>query len=147
MTLWTGIILAVAEPFLTNPAMKLSSLSASVILAATAVIIFLRTLYKLWMIVQPQSISPKRAVLFLFIPLFNVYWSFVSIHDLTTHINDYAKDNGLKSRIDSRLTLTYCISFIFTLIPFVSIPLQIAILIMSSLIMHQWNGVIEEAAL
>lgn len=144
LAFWTAFGLSTSVPYLSNRTVMIFVLSAEIVWAITAVTIFLKTLYNLWKIVQPQNISPGKAVGFLFIPLFNVYWCFVSIHDLTTHINTFTKANGLKSRVSSKLTLTYCVCFILVLVPFLNIPIQIAILIMSSLIMHQWSTVINE---
>lgn len=60
-------------------------------------------LYKAWGLIQDGQArtTPLKAVLFLFIPLFNYYWIFVAIRGLAEDLNNYAKQRQISARESS----------------------------------------------
>ncbi|MEA3641882.1 MAG: hypothetical protein VBE63_18375 [Lamprobacter sp.] len=69
-------------------------------------------LYKLWELIPEKEAktTPGKAVGFLFIPLFNLYWNFIAINGLAEALNkELSRTNEEELKIDTRLTLAYCI--------------------------------------
>ena len=83
---------------------------------AVAAVTFYVTLYRMWAAIE-QGIAPKRsrtapgrAVGFLFIPGFNLYWMFVAIHDWAWQFNFLARLRGLQFRAAAGPGLAYCLA-------------------------------------
>ena len=82
--------------------------------------------YRCWNIIQDgyARTTPGKAIGFLFIPLFNLYWLFVSFYGLTVDMNNYLKRYdvqryGVREKPCSQgLALTMCI---LCLIPWISL--------------------------
>lgn len=85
----------------------------------------LRILYKSWSLIQHAGArtTPARAVGFLFIPIFNLYWVFVAYRGLTVEMNNYLLDHAkTRVRIAKEGTAqNYCIMNILTLVPAINI--------------------------
>ena len=67
--------------------------------------------YHLWKVI-PRDIArttPGKAVGLLFIPLFNLYWVFVSCLGLSKDINKTLQQRGMQYRVSEGLELTLCI--------------------------------------
>lgn len=77
-----------------------------------AFIIFVILLYKAWRIfpnVWPRAL-PLMAAGFLFIPIFNCFWSFHVIWGFANDYNAYiAEDNAIKYKMNAPLFLCFCI--------------------------------------
>ena len=72
--------------------------------------------YHLWKVI-PRDIartSPGKAVGLLFIPLFNLYWVFVSCLGLSKDINKTLQQRGIQYRVSEGLGLTLCIFVILS---------------------------------
>jgi hypothetical protein len=90
-------------------------------------ILFLIYLYRAWHVLQPlhPTTTPGKAVGFLFIPLFNLYWNFVAHWRWSQDWNrNVANFNPGAPRVSEGLFLTYailqCAGFVagvFTMIP------------------------------
>ena len=67
-------------------------------------------LYKLWSLIPTHKArtTPEKAVAFLLLPLFDLYWNFVAIHGLASDLN--AK-TGRKS-VSEVVSFIYCYSFV-----------------------------------
>ena len=67
-------------------------------------------LYKYWQMVPPEraAVTPKQAIVPLFIPIFNLYWNFVSIFKLGSFL---AEETG--DRTPMHRALSYCIWTMF----------------------------------
>ena len=74
-----------------------------------ALISGLRILHKLWSLIPANKArtTPGKAVGFLFIPLFNLYWTFVAFYCLTRVLN---AETGRKS-VSEAVSFIYCCSF------------------------------------
>jgi hypothetical protein len=67
--------------------------------------------YQLWKLI-PKDIArttPGKAVGFLFIPIFNLYWCFVSMLGLSKDINEAFRRQGLQYQVSEGLGQTACI--------------------------------------
>lgn len=87
-------------------------------------------LYRYWEMVPPDRavVTPKKAVLPLFIPLFNLYWNFVAILKLGHFLSEETEDCKVQSR-----ALNYSIwtVFVFWTTVFVLNPVGELILMIS----------------
>lgn len=81
-------------------------------------------LYKLWQQVQDGNAraTPARAVGFLFVPIFNLYWVFVAFPGLADELNRCATRRSLMVEpARRRLMVVYCILCFVVLIPYLGI--------------------------
>lgn len=97
-----------------------------------ASVLYCMILYQLWSLIPEQraQTSPGKAVGFLFIPLFNLYWNFVAFHGLSKALNQEA--SSASSRIppvNEGLTLTYCILACCSIIPYLGLVAAVAALV------------------
>lgn len=88
-------------------------------------VLFFVYLYRCWKIVNIASngqtkSTPGKAVGFLFIPAFNLYWIFVGFYGWATEYNRLLGNSNGKPVI-AGLFLTYCILLIISIIPFMII--------------------------
>ena len=60
--------------------------------AIISIVCLLRLLYRYWRLVPPQEAetTPGKAIGFLFIPFFNIYWQFVAFWKLSLHYDRFA---------------------------------------------------------
>lgn len=81
-------------------------------------------LYRAWCAIQdmegvPPRTTPGKAVGFLFIPFFNLYWMFVAIYGLAQDYNSYIAQKGYKlPQMTAGLFLASCILQLCTIVPF-----------------------------
>jgi hypothetical protein len=83
-----------------------------------AIIAFWVLLYKAWAAIQDgyTPVSPGKALGFMFIPLFNIYWMFIGIGSWGREFNSFAERQRIVGFTASPgLFLAHCI---FTLVPF-----------------------------
>ncbi len=83
-------------------------------------------LYRAWSMIQPGNVrtSPGKAIGFLFIPFFNIYWVFVAVGGLPREWNRVMSSHPNLSqapRLSSGLAIAAC------LVPLLFIPLMSAI--------------------
>lgn len=78
------------------PLFYLFSLAASL----ASAVCFLILLYQAWALIQDghARTPPGKAVGFMFIPFFNLYWYFVAVKGLCDDLNQYARDRGISAR-------------------------------------------------
>ena len=78
----------------------------------------LRILHKLWSLIPTHKArtTPGKAVGFIFIPLFNLYWQFVAIYGLAKALN---AETGRKP-VSEVASFIYCCSFLVFLWPIVA---------------------------
>ncbi len=84
-------------------------------------IVMLVLWYKAWAAIQDGQArtTPGKAVGFLFIPLFNLYWIFQAIHGFAKDYNSYVERHSLGvSKLPEGLFLAYCILVLAGIIPF-----------------------------
>ncbi len=90
----------------------------SIILMLCSSIFFLMNLYRAWACLQPggAQTTPGKAVGFMFIPFFNIYWVFVAINGLPKDWNRVVasyKDLQNAPRLSETTFLLYCIGIFF----------------------------------
>ena len=81
----------------------------AVVSGLLAVVFGLRILHKLWSLIPNHKVrtTPGKAVGFLFIPFFNLYWNFVAIYGLAKALNT---ETGRRS-VSEVASFIYCCSF------------------------------------
>ena len=92
-----------------------------------ALIFHLMFVYKFWKSIQdghPRT-TPGKAVGFLFIPFFNVYWLFQIYPGFATDYNRYLQEKGIQARPLSQGLLVAMAIFILISIPLVNWIVQI----------------------
>lgn len=119
---WIGLVgggamtgLAMTDPKLTE---LMAVCWAPLLIGAIA---FWVLIYKAWSAIQDGQArtSPGKAVGFLFIPIFNIYWLFVAIGSWGREFNAFAGRRGVVGfRASEGLFLAHCI---FSIIPILSV--------------------------
>ena len=69
-------------------------------------------LHKLWCLIPAHEAktTPGKAVGFLFIPFFNLYWNFIAIYGLAQALNSQIKQRTINNKgVGEGLSLIYCI--------------------------------------
>lgn len=98
-----------------------------ILLLTASVIVFIR-LFQLWRLVIglspflgliPSVRTPGRAVGYLFIPMFNLYWVFVALGKLPRDLNAMAHASDTPTRVPTGLGLAAAILSVISVIPFV----------------------------
>jgi hypothetical protein len=87
-------------------------------------------IYKMWSAIQgeptPRS-TPGKAVGFLFIPLFNLYWIFQAYWGWAQDYNRMIAARGIQAKpMSEGLTLTMCILNVCSVIPYLGILVSLA---------------------
>lgn len=79
-------------------------------------------LYRYWRVMQPYTTrtTPGKAVGFLFIPFYNLYWMFVAYHGLAKEIDAYiASHPGTEApRPETSLILVMVIMMVMSFVPY-----------------------------
>lgn len=95
------------------------------------VVVMLMLWYKAWAAIQDGQArtTPGKAVGFLFIPLFNLYWIFQAIHGFAKDYNSYVDRHSLGvSKLPEGLFLAYCILVLAGIIPILGVLTSVAAL-------------------
>ena|GEM_PF-626907 len=90
-------------------------------------------LYQSWKLI-PADIArttPGRAVGFLFIPIFNLYWMFIAYAGLCKDMNKTFRQCGVQFRVNEKLGLQYCALWL-ALLPAYACQLAVDILTLES---------------
>lgn len=82
-------------------------------------IFFWVLLYKAWAAVQDghARTTPGKALGFMFIPIFNIYWLFIAVGTWGKSYNAFAERQGIQHRVPARLFKVHCVC---SFIPFVN---------------------------
>ncbi len=108
-------------------------------------------IYKMWAAIQegPARTTPGKAVGFLFIPLFNIYWMFQAYWGWTVDYNKLVAEKQLDApRVPEGVALMLCIFSLCSMVPFVGILLALASLVLAIVFLNSAiNGVNRLAAL
>ncbi len=83
----------------------------------------LMLIYKLWSLIPREraETTPGKAIGFLFIPIFNLYWIFVAFHGLAKGLNNELRSVAPNKQVSEGLSLTFCVLSLIGLIPYVGI--------------------------
>lgn len=100
----------------------------------------LMLIYKLWSLIPPQraETTPGKAIGFLFIPFFSIYWIFVAFHGLAKGLNNELRSVAPDKQVSEGLSLTFCIFVILSLIPYVNIITSLANVVIVIVLMKQF---------
>ena len=106
-------------------------------LIASAVYQFM-LIYKLWSLIPREraETTPGKAIGFMFIPFFNLYWIFVAFHGLAKGLNNELRSVAPNKQVSEGLSLTFCILTLIGLIPYVGI-ISIANVVIVIILMKQ----------
>ncbi|MFQ5570083.1 MAG: hypothetical protein ACE5G0_10445 [Rhodothermales bacterium] len=99
------------------------------LLAIYGVVVFAVLLYKMWASIQDghARTSPGKAVGFLFIPFFNIYWAFQALWGFARDYNAFIDRHGLDNpRLSSGLFLAYVVLSLGAIVPFLGLVLMMA---------------------
>jgi hypothetical protein len=105
---------------------SLLSLLIAGLLLVYGMVIFSILIYRMWAAIQDghARTTPGKAVGFLFIPFFNLYWVFQALPGYATDYNRYLERNSLNNpKLPRGLFITYVILDFAALIPFVGLLL------------------------
>jgi hypothetical protein len=92
------------------------------VLALIASVLFVIVIYRMWAAIQDghARTDPGRAVGFLFIPFFNIYWAFQALLGFAKDYNSYLDRHGLNlRRLPEGIFVAYIILCLGAFIPFV----------------------------
>ncbi len=113
----------------------LLAMGAGVIFLMVAYIMALIVLHRAWALLQPGGArtTPGKAVGFLFIPLFNIYWMFVAYYGWSQDWNRIRTSHSNLANLPSAsegLFLTFCICAVVGIIPLLGIIASLVNLIL-----------------
>jgi hypothetical protein len=107
---------------------------------AAGVVFQFMLLHGLWKVVQDGKArtTPGKAIGFLFIPFFQIYWMFVAFHGLAQELNRVIDAEGLPvAKASEGLALSYCIVMCCGVIPVVQFAAAVALPILLILNLKQ----------
>lgn len=100
--------------------------------AIASMVLFYIILYRHWQLIQDgyARTTPGKAVGFLFIPFFNLYWIFEAFPGLVRDTNAYVQRHGLPVKMqDTGLATAFCILTLLCLIPYLNFATGVALLV------------------
>ena len=100
-------------------------------------------LYRCWAVLQGSTArtSPGKAVGYMFIPFYNIYWIFIAYRGLAEDANSFSETYGLKRKISVGLSTWSCISCILPYFNIIVAPILFPFLI------FQWSKFYEEVSM
>lgn len=102
---------------------------------------YLEIIYFSWRILEfdKVKISPSKAIAYLFIPFYNIWWAYYSTMSLVEELQSFAIQRKISNipQISQKFTLSLAILSMLVLIPFVSIFVLIPFLIVSYIYISQ----------
>jgi hypothetical protein len=109
-----------------------------------SVAIELTLFYRMWAAIQNSSasISPAKAVAFLFIPVFNIYWALLMITGFADECNSLVRRSPVKVKeLPLLISTAYAFMFLLSCV-FITIPL-VCVLIQPNLISRAFGFLLE----
>lgn len=116
------------------------SLYWMVLSMSIALIVLVRVflfVYQMWATIQDSHarMTPKRAVLFSFIPVFSIYWMYQCVWGFAHDCNAYIKRHAVSAKplptIDFFLSITFCFLSFIPYVAIVTIPLATVVITVS----------------
>jgi hypothetical protein len=120
-----------------------------VLLLLIAQLLFLVFAYQCWKLIQDGQArtGPIKAMVLLFVPLFNLYWVFIAIGSLSRGLNEYAERRGIPGRpASTALAVAYCILVISCFTPFIVLDI-LPLLLVQYLLLRSWKNAAVEIAM
>lgn len=134
-----------------DPSQLLSILAIAVLMAIIGGIIMMTLVYKMWASIQDgyARTSPGKALGFMFIPLFNLYWAFQVFPGFAHDFNAFAARHSINApHLPAGLFTTYVILCLLAAIPVIGlflVPINFFVgLIMVSKICDAVNSIPEK---
>jgi len=96
--------------------------------------------YRFWAVIQKGGgarTSPGMAVGLSFVPLFNLYWNFVSVHGLAQDMNAYCRRNGIPGQVNETMALVFCIAQCVLIVPYLNLLVLIPVIVLQILLWGQ----------
>jgi len=108
-----GLVLAVKKG---SASVLIATFAAGNVFLVCSVLIELALYYKMWAAVQDSwaSVSPAKAVGFLFVPFFNIYWALYMVVGFAEDYNAFVKRYSVRTK-DLPFTLFLIYAFLFML--------------------------------
>ena len=133
-----GLVLAIQKGAKST---LIATFTAADVFLVCSVAIELVLFYKMWAAIKDSqpSISPGRAVGFLFIPVFNIYWALLMLTGFTEDYNSFIIRRSIRAgRLPMTLFLIYAVLFMATAM-FVTVPM-ICVFPFTGLISRAFEG-------
>jgi hypothetical protein len=130
-----------SSPYVTNVVL---GLILFIVIGVLLVYNFCKLHYLNWLVVNKYSnnpldyVNPYTAVGRLFIPFYNLYWQFISVHKLSTQQEEINYNNQISSgsnRPSKSLALAYCILNLCALIPYIGSACSVINLVIMPLVL------------
>ena len=128
-----GIFLCLAHGDVDNVLAGMIIAGVGSLIGLIGMIYFYMLLYHAWWAIQGSTArtTPGKAVGFMFIPFFNIYWQFQALAGWAKDYNQHLAQSGLDrpdKRANEGLFLTQCILVCCLVVPFVNILVILALL-------------------
>ncbi|MCX7172252.1 MAG: hypothetical protein NTY41_18780 [Proteobacteria bacterium] len=120
------VILGSVQALMGNPETGLGLIGLSWLPMLYGCIVMVVLWYKMWAAIQDGNVrtTPGKAIGFLFIPFFNIYWAFQAIWGYAKDFNKYIDRHGIKTRqLPEGLFLTFTILCFTSWIPILGLVL------------------------
>ncbi|MGD1042998.1 MAG: hypothetical protein ABR913_08030 [Sedimentisphaerales bacterium] len=133
-----GLMLAIRKE---DYSILIATFAAANVFLICSVAIEMLLFYKMWAAIQDDktSISPAKAVGFLFIPVFNIYWALLMVTGFAEDYNAFIQRRAIKTK-DLSLTLFLVYAFAFILVATVLTTPMICIFAFVGLISRAFIG-------
>jgi GYF domain 2 len=123
------------------------SVSLGALSFIAAIAFFAVLLYKMWKVIQDghARTTPDKAVGFLFIPFFNLYWAFVAIRGLAVDLDSYVRRHraGMDTeRAPTTLALVSCIMLACSAVPYVGLLFIVPMGVVLSLVLTRMKNTV-----
>lgn len=124
-----------------------------IIMLTVAWVYFVVILYRVWKFaivesrrhnLMPSIDGPGKAVGFLFIPLFNLYWIFKAYAGLPKDLNAIARAKNINVTVSEGLGLSLAIFCLLSIIPFIGSIIGLVVLILGPIFISSSVGMCEK---
>lgn len=105
--------------------------------------------FRCWAALPPggTTVTPGKAVGFLFIPIFNMYWQFIAYARLATEARaSFQVVQAGDCPISRPLSIAYCILNLLAFIPYLGLVATFVNQIILTVLVHQWSAFLRVTA-
>jgi hypothetical protein len=133
-----GLMLAIRKG---NHSTLIATFAAADVFLVCSVAIELALFYRMWAAIQDNqtSISPAKAVAFLFIPVFNIYWALCMLTGFTEDYNSFIHRRLIKAK-DLSFVLFLIYAFMFISVAMVVTTPMVCVFAFTGLISRAFIG-------
>ncbi len=105
------------------------------------IVILMILVYKMWDAIQdgPARTTPGKAVGFLFIPFFGLYWIFQAYWGWAVDYNTYVQEKALQGapKMPEGLALTLCILTLAAIVPVIGVLISLANIVLMAIFLNK----------